>query len=62
MEAYFDNSATTRVMDEVAKAKPLNDMQRYAALNSMKGFTSLAEITKEAGIKSVIEYRWMKTF
>lgn len=45
-----------RVMDEVAKAKPLNDMQRYAALNSMKGFTSLAEITKEAGIKSVIEY------
>lgn len=43
-------------MDEVAKAKPLNDMQRHTALSAMKGLTSLAEITKEAGIKSVIEY------
>lgn len=40
----------------MAKAKPLNDMQRHTALNAMKGLTSLAEITKEAGIKSVIEY------
>jgi len=43
-------------MDVVAKAKPLNNLQRSMAADAMKNYISLAELTKETGIKSVIEY------
>jgi len=40
----------------MAKAKPLSAFHRQAVQNIMNNPSSLAEITKEVGIKSVVEY------
>lgn len=40
----------------MAKAKPLSAFHRHTIQSIMKSSASLAEITKEVGVKSVVEY------